>query len=733
MSINKHWQRRRVTLVAILLVVLAGVMPAAGAVSAGRFSSVGDAVAGGVVDPKVAHGLEAHGSVDALVTLSYEGVLAQATNAAGGMRSPERAGAVLAITRPAYAAEKRAALAGVAGVRVLRDYGALPVSFVRITSEEALLAVANSPDTLHVQPNLKAELQLAESLPLIDQPAAQAAGYTGAGTAVAVLDTGVDYTRAAFGSCSSPGGACKVAYAHDFATDDGSLDDNGHGTNVSGIVLGVAPGTKILGLDVFSGAVAWSTDTIAAINWAVSTQATYNTRAMNLSIGDGSFNTTECSGSYAAAPFANARAVGILPVVAAGNDAMSAGFFKNGVSNPACAPGAVRVGAVYDSNMGPLSWLSCPGPEATAADKITCFSQGGPLLTLLAPGALITAAGLTQGGTSQATPHVAGAAAVLAAASPGATLTQIKNALTSTGPSITDSRTGLAHRRLDLWEAVQALVGTAEYMLTVSVTGSGEVTSVPAEILCPGSCSGIFVGGTSVVLTAAPSAGWAFSGWSGACSGTANPCTVSMTAARNVIATFVPGAYALSVTVNGSGEVTSVPAGISCPGSCSASYVSGTSVILTATPSAGWSFTGWSGACSGTTSPCTVSMSAARNVTATFSLFPSTTIGVLSGYYGTKGPNALYQASSKAYFTTTVSPNHAGSIVTVELWKRDKAAQTWVRLFTQHPTLGLDSSVMVFVKCRKLGTGTYAFGSSFAGDSTYAPSATNWMHFKIMA
>ena len=90
-----------------------------------------------------------------------------------------------------------------------------------------------------------------------------------------------------------------------------------------------------------------------------------------------------------------------------------------------------------------------------------------------------------------------------------------------------------------------------------------------------------------------------------------------MSQARNVTATFTAQTYTLSVTASGTGTVTSSPSGVNCGSTCSASYSSGTSVTLTATPAAGSTFTGWSGACTGTGS-CVVSMTAARSVTATF-------------------------------------------------------------------------------------------------------------------
>jgi uncharacterized repeat protein (TIGR02543 family) len=75
----------------------------------------------------------------------------------------------------------------------------------------------------------------------------------------------------------------------------------------------------------------------------------------------------------------------------------------------------------------------------------------------------------------------------------------------------------------------------------------------------------------------------------------------------------------LTVALSGSGTVTSAPGGINCGTSCSASYASGTNVTLTASAATGYSFSGWIGACSGTSAGCTVSMSAARSVAATFS------------------------------------------------------------------------------------------------------------------
>lgn len=150
-----------------------------------------------------------------------------------------------------------------------------------------------------------------------------------------------------------------------------------------------------------------------------------------------------------------------------------------------------------------------------------------------------------------------------------------------------------------------------------SGNGSGSVSSSPAGIACPGTCSAPWAHGTQVTLTAAADAGSAFAGWSGAgCAGTGT-CTVTLNAASTVTANFQTGSNALQVTVTGPGSVASQPAGISCPADCSEVFTVGSVVTLVPTAAAGQAFLGWSGACSGT-GACSVSMDAARQVGASF-------------------------------------------------------------------------------------------------------------------
>lgn len=367
-------------------------------------------------------------------------------------------------------ARARAAL-GAAAPR--KDYRQLPLSLMRLADAGALARLLARPEVAAVYEDRRLRKALAQSLPLVGQPTvAQAMGRTGTGYTVAVLDTGVDYGRAEFGSCTAPGtpAGCRVVAAFDSAPDDGLRDADGHGSGVAGTVAGIAPGANIAAIDVFDGDGAWSSDILEGIDWAIANRSAHHIVALNLSLGDGENHTAQCT---AGDPFrqaiVNARNAGILTVAASGNEG-----YSNGLASPACVPEAVSVGAVYDGNLGQLNWGSCTD-SSTAADRVACFSNSASFLSLLAPGALITVTGTTLGGTSFAAPHVAGALAVLAQAFPGDGTSQRLARLTDTGKAVTDSRNGLAKPRLDLLAAQGAPINDS-FGISLMAGASGQAT-----------------------------------------------------------------------------------------------------------------------------------------------------------------------------------------------------------------------------------------------------------------
>ena len=166
------------------------------------------------------------------------------------------------------------------------------------------------------------------------------------------------------------------------------------------------------------------------------------------------------------------------------------------------------------------------------------------------------------------------------------------------------------------------------YALSVSRqgTGSGTVSSTPAGIDCGSSCTANFAAGTQVALAAKPASGSSFAGWSGACSGSTSSCTVNMNSSLSVTANFNVAAATRLITLSksgaGVGNVTSSPSGLSCLADCgvaSASFASNTAITLIAQAATGSQFAGWSGACSGISSSCSLAAGAsALNVTAAF-------------------------------------------------------------------------------------------------------------------
>jgi hypothetical protein len=220
----------------------------------------------------------------------------------------------------------------------------------------------------------------------------------------------------------------------------------------------------------------------------------------------------------------------------------------------------------------------------------------------------------------------------------GATVTLIPSGGTFTGWSGACTGTGACTVTMGTSQAVtanfSAVAAAASGQLNVSLAGASgsayrggnQVVSSPAGIVCnpspDSSCGYDFPPGTPVTLTAITEVGSQFVGWSGACTGTGLSCTVAAPNGDTATATFIPAA-GVNVQVSGPGSVSSNPAGLSCTAGATTGCrvpVSATTLTLTATPSAGRSFAGWSGIpCeSSTLSTCVLPASFAGTIRATF-------------------------------------------------------------------------------------------------------------------
>lgn len=444
---------RTVTL-AMFWIIGAGALPHSAAAAISGAASP-PAAATNKISPALWQALASGQSRDVLVLFRHP---AEATQPRSGdtARSMDDTPASVAAPSQHYAAIKAQARGRLqdAALEWLRDYAALPVALVRVADLAAAARLLALDEVQALMPNLIYRTDLAESLPLVKRPEAAAQGYSGSGRRVVVIDSGVDFTRAAFGSCTAPGvpATCRVVYAADLATDDGVRDASGHGTNVAGIVVGVAPAAQIVALDVFeSNGTTTAALVTEAIDWAIANKHTFAITALNLSLSDSGNYTSPCDSSLSnplKPPLDEARSSGILAVASSGNNG-----YKSGISNPACTPNVISVGAVYDADVGARTWGNC-SDASTAADKVACFSNSASFLSMLAPGAVIVAAGLTSSGTSMAAPHVAGAVAVLRSAAPSANVAEVDALLRTSATWPLDTANGIAKPRLDLQQAL---------------------------------------------------------------------------------------------------------------------------------------------------------------------------------------------------------------------------------------------------------------------------------------
>ncbi len=321
-------------------------------------------------------------------------------------------------------------------------------------------------------------LALAESVPSVEADKVHAMGIRGQGIGVAVLDTGIDndhpdlqdaiIDQQCFSSGSrscAPGGLPRS---------DNAEDEQGHGTGVSSIVLGrgkvapvgVAPEANLIGVRVFRDQGGAPTkDIVDGLNWVVGRQTADKIRIVNMSLGGGAAIGTNCDDQYSSVKsvFQTLISRNVAIFVATGN-----GGNTDRVAFPACISNSTGVGSTYDTELQ-LSRPDCNGKSVVGPLDITCYTDRGRAMDIVAPGSIIVTArmgggasgsGPTAGGhgTSYASPTVAGVAALLLSADPSIHARDIERILKNTGDSLPHPDTGIEVKRVNALKAVLSVL-----------------------------------------------------------------------------------------------------------------------------------------------------------------------------------------------------------------------------------------------------------------------------------
>jgi subtilisin len=359
------------------------------------------------------------------------------------------------------------------------------IPFLAFETDAATLdKIKDDPSVVSVEEDIIGRHALAESTLVVGANATWASGFTGSGQIVAILDSGVDrnhpflngkvISEACYSSTNAsstsvcPGGASESTAVNSGLHCPPATSGCAHGTHVAGTAAGsgqnfsgVARDANVIAIQIFSQftsasscgastpcALYWTSDLIKGLERVRTLSASMNNiAAVNLSLQTNQQFTSNCDTAHAATKAAidGLRSVGIATVVASGN----AGF-TNALTAPACISTAISVGSTDDGSLGTIS------------NTVSSFTNSSPLLHLFAPGRWINSSvpnGAFQNywGTSMASPHVAGALAILKQRKPNANVQQMLNALISSGQPITDSRNSVVKPRIRINEAVNAI------------------------------------------------------------------------------------------------------------------------------------------------------------------------------------------------------------------------------------------------------------------------------------
>ncbi|MFF2506953.1 S8 family serine peptidase [Streptomyces sp. NPDC058067] len=359
-----------------------------------------------------------------------------------------------AAARTPKGGERTRSLASIGGAAVAADKGR---TFWKSATAAGGKGFADGIGKIWLDGRVKADM--AQSNEQIGTPKAWEAGLTGKGVKVAVLDTGYDATH--------PDLASRVSESKSFIDGQQVADRNGHGTHVTSTVggsgaasdgkeKGVAPGATLAVGKVLSDQGSGSeSQIIAGMEWAAK-----DIHAKVVSMSLGSTEPSDGTDPMAAAVNSLSKDTGALFVIAAGNSG-----YAGSIGSPGAADSALTIGAVdsadqaaYFTSMGPRFGDNALKPDLSA-----------PGVNILAArSSLVSGSGsyTTMSGTSMATPHVAGVAALLAEKHPDWTGAQLKDALMSTSKQLPDSAYDLGAGRVSVPDAVAA---------DITATGSADL------------------------------------------------------------------------------------------------------------------------------------------------------------------------------------------------------------------------------------------------------------------
>jgi subtilisin family serine protease len=360
-----------------------------------------------------------------------------------------------------------------------------------ITSQEAE-QLKESPYVKEIYPNYEVNITLMDSVPLInaddvwqldeDGTNCIATGkecLTGENITIAVIDTGVDYSHPDLGSCSQTeflAGTCsKVIDGYDFVNNDNDpIDDHGHGTHCAataagnGILKGVAPDASIYAYKVLSsGGSGYMSWTISAIERAVdpNNDSNFSDHVDIISMSLGGPGNPDSPVSTAVD---NAVDAGAVAVIAAGNS----GPGERTIGSPGTARKAITVGASDKSDniagfssRGPVIWTNGTiiKPDIIAPGVNICAAQWNAAFSYADTACNNDNNHVAISGTSMATPHVAGAAALLLQKNPDWTPDEIKNTLMKTSIDLGYSAIEEGSGRLDVQEAISLVAPPTGY------------------------------------------------------------------------------------------------------------------------------------------------------------------------------------------------------------------------------------------------------------------------------